>query len=91
MRLPYIKDVVASLLDVDQFVDDDCDVRLQVYLDGDWALRWGDPSYDLDHRGYWGVASVPGGGRLTKKEARNIAIDLRKQVAEHASQCGEEG
>lgn len=34
------------------------DVRLQVYEDGDWAVRYGDSSYDLDHRGQWGCSSI---------------------------------
>src|SRR5690606_813072 len=35
-----------------------CDVRLQVYEDGDWAIRFGDSSYDQDHRGFWGASIV---------------------------------
>lgn len=28
-----------------------CEVRLQVYPNGYWAIRIGDPAYDMDHHG----------------------------------------
>lgn len=57
-----------------------CDVRLQVYEDGSWAVRSGDASYDQDHRGYIGASSVPGHDR--KFDARAIARDLLDQCRE---------
>jgi hypothetical protein len=40
------------------------DVRLQILPDGSWAVHTGDSSYDQDHRGVWGSASVPFSGRF---------------------------
>lgn len=34
------------------------DVRLQVYPDGQWAIRTGLSDYDADHRGFWGASSI---------------------------------
>lgn len=60
------------------------DVRLQVYPDGNWAIRWGDSQSDLDHRGYWGAASVPGWNH--RFPARETARELRDQAQEmHAT------
>ena len=44
---------------LDNDTGEDVDIRLQVYPSGTWALRVGDPSYDLDHTGYWGASFVP--------------------------------
>jgi len=60
------------------------EVRLQVYEDGDWTVRWGDSQYDQDHRGYWGSSSVPGNGKRFKSE--EVARDLINQARDHASQ-----
>ena len=63
------------------------DVRLQVYPDGEWAIRTGLSDYDQDHRGYWGAASVS--CKNTNKDLRNIAEDLIEQVQDHAAQNDE--
>lgn len=34
------------------------DVRLQVYEDGECVVRYGDPSYDPDHRGFFGAGCI---------------------------------
>ena len=34
------------------------EVRLQVYPDGVWAIRYGDSGYDSDHHGYWGASDM---------------------------------
>ena len=80
MRFPSIKNVAAACRAVNRAVDDDCDVRLQVYEDGEWALRWGLSDYDQDHRGYWGASSVPGGNR--RFNSRAVARDLLDQARE---------
>jgi len=54
------------------------DVRLQVYEDGAWAVRWGLSDYDQDHRGYWGASSVPGNNRRFHSE--DVARDLISQA-----------
>jgi hypothetical protein len=52
-----------------------------------WAVRWGDASYDQDHRGYWGASSVPGPGEHF--DAKDIARDLIEQAKDHHAQGGE--
>ena len=56
------------------------DVRLQVYPDGRWAVRFGSSDYDQDHHGYWGASSVPGSGR--RFDAVAVAKNLIKQAKE---------
>jgi hypothetical protein len=63
-----------------------CDVRLQVYADGAWALRWGPSDYDLDHRGAWGASCVPCAGRY---DSVDVARDLLSQVCESQAQDAE--
>lgn len=57
------------------------DVRLQVYPNGEWAIRTGDSSYDQDHRGYWGASFLS-----PRSNCRELAADLIDQCAEHAAQ-----
>lgn len=83
MRFPSIKAVAAELRAINQELypndypeGDSCDVRLQVYPDGQWAVRSGDSSYDLDHRGYWGCSSLNG----RRFDSREIARDLIDQA-----------
>jgi len=54
------------------------DVRLQVYVDGAWAVRWGLSDYDQDHSGFWGASCVPGDSRRFDSEA--VARDLLDQA-----------
>lgn len=58
------------------------DVRLQVYPDGQYAIRTGDASYDLDHNGYWGSASLP----WRNCNLTDIARDLIDQARDHHAQ-----
>ena len=53
-----IRDAHASLKRIGAITPEHpwCDVRLQVYEDGSWALRTGLSDYDLDHRGSRGCA-----------------------------------
>lgn len=53
------------------------DVRLQVLSDGCWGIKWGDPSFDLNHSGHWGASTLASGDDLLE-----IAKDLRDQVAD---------
>jgi hypothetical protein len=83
MRFPSIKDVATELRAINKEADagrDEVDVRLQVYEDGAWAVRWGLSDYQ-DHRGYWGASSVPGSNRRFHSEdvARNL-IDQAKDA-----------
>lgn len=82
MKFPSIKDVAARLREVNRDAwADACDVRLQVYPEGVWAVRSGDSGYDLDHHGYWGSSSVP--GLLKRFNSRDVARDLIEQCREH--------
>ena len=87
-RLTY-----TGVLDTD---DHGIELRLQV-VDGSWYLHSGDPQYDTDHRGYWGCAFLPvldedeNGDHYaiesyTKKQCREISIDLLESVAESYTQ-----
>lgn len=96
MRFPSIKDVATELRAVNKAVEADeeyaygrgrmiralsaVDVRLQVYEDGAWAVRWGLSDYDQDHRGYWGASSVPGSNRRFRSE--DVAYSLIDQAKE---------
>lgn len=78
MKFPPIKEVALELRQINANVEGPCDVRLQIYPDGQWAVRWGLPDYDQDHRGYWGASSVPGvvKGRVSRFRSRELAKDL---------------
>ena len=96
MRFPKIDEVAAALRNVNKMqlpddADDDgegggIDVRLQVYPDGDWAVRWGSSDYDQDHRGYWGASSVPGDNR--RFDSKALARDLIEQAKEQRATGG---
>lgn len=93
MRFPSIKSVAKVLAQINREVDasdvepEGVDVRLQVYEDGEWAVRWGLSDYDQDHRGHWGASSVPGGKR--RFNSRETARDLIEQAKEsHACERG---
>lgn len=63
------------------------DVRLQLYTDGHWAIRFGASDYDQDHRGFWGASSVPGNGWTF--DAEETARDLYEQAMDHKAEGGE--
>ena len=84
MRFPKISDVARELRDLNKEADSEMDVRLQVYPNGDWAVRWGDPSYDQDHRGYWGSSSIPGNNRRFNSE--DTARGLISEAKDHQYQ-----
>lgn len=88
MRFPSIRDVASSLQDINANVDGECDVRLQVYEDGEWIVRYGLSDYDQDHRGYWGASSVPGviAGKVTRFKSYDIARDLLEQARDQKAQ-----
>lgn len=90
MRFPSVSAVAKVLRTINARVescDDGCDVRLQVYPDGSWAVRWGLSDYDDDHRGYWGASSVPGGGR--RFDSRGVARDVIGQAQDHHATSGD--
>lgn len=81
MKFPSIRDVAHDLRVINKDVESECDVRLQVYPDGEWAIRYGLSDYDQDHRGYWGASSVPGSGK--RFDSMFVAQDLLDQAQEH--------
>ena len=96
MRFPKIDEVAAELRRINKNdagepehgeEDASIDVRLQVYPDGQWAVRWGDSQYDQDHRGFWGSSSVPGDNR--RFDSKDIARDLIDQAREHKATGGD--
>ncbi|KKL18918.1 hypothetical protein LCGC14_2470740, partial [marine sediment metagenome] len=92
MRFPKINDVASELRDINkgdlepEDADEGIDVRLQVYSNGSWAVRWGSSDYDQDHSGFWGASSVPGNNRRfdSKEIARDLIDQARDAFAEGA-------
>lgn len=85
LKFPSIADVARELRGINANVEGDCDVRLQVWDDGQWRVHYGDSSYDQDHRGFWGSSSVPGvnaKGQVQRFDARAVAKDLIEQARE---------
>jgi len=60
------------------------ELRLQVYPSGEWVLRWGDPQYDQDHRGWWGNSFLPGMD-ASDEQIYTIASNLVDQAADMAA------
>lgn len=97
MKWPTIKEVASDLRNINANIEDVdhdpeydyIDVRLQVYPDGAWALRVGDPCYDQDHHGYWGAGSLPGiyRGKVRRFDSRDLARDLLDQCKDHEAEC----
>ena len=95
MDFPTISEVAKELRLVNQNVECDeegCDVRLQVFANGDWRVHFGDPQYDTDHRGYWGASAIPGvvGGAVGRFDSMDTARDLLDQAKDDAAQDGQE-
>lgn len=86
-KFPSIANVASALRAVNNWADDECDVRLQVGENGEWAVRFGDAQYDHDHRGFWGASSVPGGRK--RFHSTDVARDLLDQARDHAAQSEE--
>lgn len=90
MKFPSIKAVASALRDANEtYIDagdwkEGFDVRLQVYPDGDWAVRTGLSDFDSDHRGFWGATCVPGNGKRFNAEdtARNLIDQCRDSHAQ---------
>lgn len=93
LRWPTIEAIATAIRVVNRTArpdtDDGIDVRLQVYPDGQWSLRWGPSDFDLDHRGYWGSSSVPGWNHQIN--ARAIARDLKSQAQEQHATSADDG
>lgn len=73
-----IRETAAQLRSISADCDIECDVRLQLYADGTWCVRFGLSDYDQDHRGYWGASTIPGAGEAFN--ADDVAKDLWEQA-----------
>ena len=88
MKFPSIKDVAQGLRAINANVECDneegCDVRLCVWDDGEWCLRWGLVDYDQSHSPMCGASSVPGvvGGKVQRFDATAVAKNLLDQCKE---------
>jgi hypothetical protein len=92
MRFPSIKAVRKVLTKTKRFVvshkmtntpdDETVDVRLQVIRSGYWSLFHGDPSYDQDHRGFWGSSCIS----YKRENLTKIAKDLINQTKTHKAE-----
>lgn len=60
------------------------EVRLQVYPDGQWALRCGSSDCDQDHRGAWASDTINLAEKMTERHARIMARVLINQAADMA-------
>ena len=93
MRWPNTSQVANDLREINHIrIESDVDaidVRLQVHDDGAWSIHSGDASYDTDHRGYWGAASVPGNSEKFNSTA--VAKDLIDQAKEDHATSNPEG
>ncbi len=86
VKAPSIKAVRQQLFRIQRTVEFDdkepwCDVRLQVYPDGAWYVRFGPSDYDQDHRGWWGASSIGKRGGC-----ESVARDLIEQVRDSIAQ-----
>ena len=88
MKFPSIADVAKQLRLLNANVECECEVRLQVYPDGRWVVRWGDSGYDQDHRGYWGSGFIPGvvRGVVKRFNSRDLARYLIEECREAHAQ-----
>lgn len=80
MRFPSIKSVSDHLRAINANVEEECDVRLCVWEDGEWCVRWGLSDYDQSHSPYCGASAVPGNERRFR--SKDVAKDLIEQVKE---------
>lgn len=89
MRFPSVRDIAAHLVAYKRQLDlSDCppderyvDVRLVVRPEdhpGCWDILVGDPSYDQDHRGFWGASSLS-----PSSNCRELARELIDQRQHH--------
>jgi hypothetical protein len=90
MEWPTVEEVAERLsdivcgLDADDEEGDAVEVRLQVMDGGAWSIHTGDPSYDTDHRGFWGSAYLD-----AEEDVREVASDLISQARDHCAETSE--
>ena len=57
------------------------DVRLRLQPDRSFTVLYGDPSYDTDHRGFWGTSSI-----AVDTDLDTVADDLVEQALDDQAQ-----
>lgn len=83
VNFPSIRAVAEELMQVKQnmwlshYECESMEVRLQVTESSAWHLWSGDPSYDPDHRGYWGNDIID-----ARSNCREVAKELLEQAKE---------
>lgn len=87
MRFPSIRTVASELQSINRNVEGECDVRLCVWDDGTWTVRYGLVDYDPSHSNYCGASCVPGvvGGKITRFDSYGLARELLDQCQEQAA------
>lgn len=79
-RIAAVKADLQGLFDLGlAHGDEPLEIRLQVYPDGTWAVRFGDPGFDLDHHGFWGLGEM-----APDTDLAELAADLVEQAKTHA-------
>jgi hypothetical protein len=67
--------------------DEGTEVRLQWIPGEEWQVHHGDPSYDLNHKGFWGASWIEG-SMMDMACLEEVSQDLLNQVedmeADHA-------
>lgn len=77
-KWPSIAKVQYELEDIQRYCGhEEPDVRLNVQESGAWCVLWGDPSYDTDHRGFWGASTLD-----QDTDCKELARDLLDQAKE---------
>ena len=74
---------MISQFDFEELDEEEIEVRLQL-CDGSYNLLTGDPSYDTDHRGYWGCGSIT--PNMTMRECLELAGDLKDQCLDQKAE-----
>lgn len=84
MKFPSLSDVAKDLRFINCNVENECDVRLCVWSDGDWSIRSGDASYDQSHSDFCGASCIPGvvNGVVQRFNSFDVARDLIEQCRE---------
>lgn len=59
------------------------DVRLQLSANGSFDVHTGDPSYDTDHRGFWGASTLS--RDADDLELQDVALELVEEAIEDAA------
>jgi hypothetical protein len=83
MQWPTNAEIVQELEHVQEDAHDadpslvSVEVRLQVLDNEYWCVRWGDPSFDTDHNGYWGASILE---LAADTDLRELANDLLGQA-----------